>query len=151
MVKKIFAAAAVLLAVSVSAFALDDSEISVPVLFNEGVSRDVFDSDMSSDEILDQVAAVVEQALEENGVPIPVTDVVMMYEDDYDEYEDLADMFDFVISNIPSRAKSGSIYSSLALLDFDEDTGLLYGFISFAHVKSMKDIMVYTYLFSAGE
>ena len=148
MVKKIFAAAAVLLAVSVSAFALDDSEISVPVLFNEGVSRDVFDSDMSSDEILDQVAAVVEQALEENGVPIPVTDVVMMYEDDYDEYEDL---FDFVISNIPSRAKSGSIYSSLALLDFDEDTGLLYGFISFAHVESMKDIMVYTYLFSAGE
>ncbi|MBR6079561.1 MAG: hypothetical protein IKP60_05305 [Treponema sp.] len=151
MVKKFFAAAAVLLAVSVSAFALEDSEISVPVLFNEGISREVFENDMYSDEVLDNVAAVVEQALDELGVPIPVIDVEILYEDDYDEDEDLADMFDFVLDNIPSRAKSGSIYFSIGIQDFDADEGILYGYAMFAHVNSRKDIMFYSYYFTAGE
>ena len=151
MVKKFFAAAAVLLAVSVSAFALEDSEISVPVLFNEGISREVFENDMYSDEVLDNVAAVVEQALDELGVPIPVIDVEILYEDDYDEDEDLADMFDFVLDNIPSRAKSGSIYFSIGIQDFDADEGILYGYAMFAHVNSSKDIMFYSYYFTAGE
>ena len=151
MVKKVFAAAAVLLAVSVSAFALEDSEISVPVLFNEGISREVFENDMYSDEVLDNVAAVVEQALDELGVPIPVIDVEILYEDDYDEDEDLADMFDFVLDNIPSRAKSGSIYFSIGIQDFDADEGILYGYAMFAHVNSIKDIMFYSYYFTAGE
>ncbi|MBR6192942.1 MAG: hypothetical protein IKQ66_02130 [Treponema sp.] len=151
MVKKVFAAAAVLLAVSVSAFALEDSEISVPVLFNEGISREVFENDMYSDEVLDNVAAVVEQALDELGVPIPVIDVEILYEDDYDEDEDLADMFDFVLDNIPSRAKSGSIYFSIGIQDFDADEGILYGYAMFAHVNSRKDIMFYSYYFTAGE
>ncbi len=151
MVKKVFAAAAVLLAVSVSAFALEDSEISVPVLFNEGISREVFENDMYSDEVLDNVADVVEQALDELGVPIPVIDVEILYEDDYDEDEDLADMFDFVLDNIPSRAKSGSIYFSIGIQDFDADEGILYGYAMFAHVNSRKDIMFYSYYFTAGE
>ena len=169
MVKKVFAAAAVLLAVSVSAFALEDSEISVPVLFNEGISREVFENDMYSDEVLDNVADVVEQALDELGVPIPVIDVEILYEDDYDEEdeaekleselisnlydedEDLADMFDFVLDNIPSRAKSGSIYFSIGIQDFDADEGILYGYAMFAHVNSRKDIMFYSYYFTAGE
>lgn len=146
--KKLFAAFAVLLAVSTSAFALDDGDISSPVLFTEGVSRADFDADMRSHDALDDVASIVAQALEENGVPIPVTDIDRVDERSSSSDRDYVHIRNFVLSNIPAKARSGSVYLSIALIDFDQD-GILYGCVMFAHVNSRKDVKTYSYVFAA--
>ena len=147
MMKKFFAAAAILLVGLISAFADDTSDVDLQVVPFGQLSRADFDNTFKED-VSDDVAGIVEQIFDENDKSyLYVSDIEPIDEDELGDY--MTEICRLAKTQIPAKAKANSEYLGFGTLEFSEEEETLYGYILFMHYKSKSDVKIYTYLYAA--
>ena len=138
--RKILAAAAILLMGTVAAFAIEPDDVFVNVV-SEGVSRSDFDEAFAD-------VDVVSEGLDELAADLGASIVALepLDEDDYDS--DFDSVYDIMMSSVEGKVKSKSVYAAIAL-DGSDDDEALYGYVIFAHFNSKSDVKIAAYCFEA--
>ena len=105
--RKILAAAAILLMGTVAAFAIEPDDVFVDVV-SEGVSRSDFEEAFAD-------VDVVSEGLDELAADLGASIVALepLDEDDYDS--DFDSVYDIMMSSVEGKVKSKSVYAAIAL------------------------------------